>query len=96
MILDCGLIKYKYLLGKVPSVIFEITSKGTQKQDIEQKKLLYEQLEVQEYWLFYPKGEWVEEKLRGYRLQRENYQIITDSRSEALKLRLTIHLNLKN
>ncbi|MEM1392784.1 MAG: Uma2 family endonuclease [Cyanobacteria bacterium P01_H01_bin.150] len=76
--------------GKVPSVIFEMTSKSTQKQDIEQKKLLYEQLEVQEYWLFDPKGEWVEEKLRGYRLQKENYQIITDSRSEALKLRLTI------
>ncbi len=76
--------------GKVPSVIFEMTSKGTQKQDIEQKKLLYEQLEVQEYWLFDPKGEWIEEKLRGYRLQGESYQLITDSRSEPLKLRLAI------
>ncbi|MEO0841950.1 MAG: Uma2 family endonuclease [Cyanobacteria bacterium J06643_5] len=80
--------------GKVPSVIFEMTSKSTQKQDIEQKKLLYEQLEVQEYWLFDPKGEWVEEKLRGYRLQEETYQLITDSRSEALKLRLTIEEEL--
>ncbi|AFY53177.1 hypothetical protein Riv7116_0583 [Rivularia sp. PCC 7116] len=76
--------------GKVPSVVFEMTSKGTQKQDIEQKKLLYEQLEVQEYWLFDPKGEWIEEKLRGYRLQGESFQLITDSRSEPLKLRLTI------
>ncbi|MGB3638214.1 MAG: Uma2 family endonuclease [Rivularia sp. (in: cyanobacteria)] len=76
--------------GKVPSIIFEMTSKGTQKQDIEQKKLLYEQLEVQEYWLFDPKGEWIEEKLRGYRLQGESYQLITDSRSEPLKLRLAI------
>ena len=76
--------------GKVPSVIFEMTSKGTQNQDIEHKKTLYEQLEVQEYWLFDPKGEWIEEKLRGYRLQGENYQLITDSRSEPLKLRLVI------
>lgn len=76
--------------SKVPSVIFEMTSKGTQKQDIEQKKLLYEQLEIQEYWLFDPKGEWIEEKLRGYRLQGESYQLITDSRSEPLKLRLAI------
>ena len=76
--------------GKVPSVVFEMTSKGTQKQDIEHKKTLYEQLEVQEYWLFDPKGEWVEEKLRGYRLRGESYEIITDSRSEPLKLRLTI------
>lgn len=76
--------------GKVPSVIFEITSKGTQNQDINQKKTLYEQLEVQEYWLFDPKGEWVEEKLRGYRLRGESYELITDSRSEPLKLRLSI------
>ncbi|MEO1375631.1 MAG: Uma2 family endonuclease [Cyanobacteria bacterium J06635_10] len=76
--------------GKVPSVIFEITSKSTQNQDIEHKKTLYEQLEVQEYWLFDPKGEWIEEKLRGYRLRGESYELITDSRSEPLKLRLSI------
>ena len=46
--------------GKVPSVVFEITSKGTKNQDIDYKKTLYEQLEVQEYWLFDPKGEWIE------------------------------------
>ncbi|MEM9928114.1 MAG: Uma2 family endonuclease [Cyanobacteria bacterium P01_D01_bin.50] len=80
--------------GKVPSVIFEMTSKGTQNQDIEYKKTLYEQLEVQEYWLFDPKGEWIEEKLRGYRLRGESYQLITDSCSEALKLRLTIENEL--
>jgi len=43
------------------------------------------------YALFFdPKGEWIEEKLRGYRLQGESYQLITDSRSEPLKLRLAI------
>ena len=76
--------------GKVPSVVFEITSKGTQNQDIEYKKTLYEQLEVQEYWLFDPKGEWIQEKLRGYRLRGESYELITDSRSEPLQLRLAI------
>ncbi len=76
--------------GKVPSVIFEMTSKGTQNQDVEHKKTLYEQLEVKEYWLFDPKGEWIEEKLRGYRLRGESYELITDSRSEPLKLRLAI------
>ncbi|MEB3218177.1 MAG: Uma2 family endonuclease [Nostocales cyanobacterium 94392] len=76
--------------GKVPSVVFEITSKGTQNQDTEYKKTLYEQLEVQEYWLFDPKGEWIQEKLRGYRLRGESYELITDSRSEPLQLRLAI------
>jgi Putative restriction endonuclease len=74
--------------GEVPSVIFEITSPGTKKQDTEQKKTLYEQLGVKEYWLFDPKGEWIEEKLRGYRLRGEEYESITDGHSEPLQLRL--------
>ncbi len=45
---------------------------------------------MQEYWLFDPKGEWIEERLRGYRLRGESYEPITDSRSEPLQLRLTV------
>ncbi len=76
--------------GQVPSVIFEMTSGGTQDKDRVFKKTLYEQLGVKEYWLFDPKGEWIEEKLRGYRLRGEIYESITDSRSEPLQLRLQI------
>ena len=74
--------------GQVPAVIFEVTSAGTQAQDQSFKKTLYEQLEVQEYWLFDPKGEWIEEQLRGYRLHRDEYELITDGRSQPLQLRL--------
>jgi Uma2 family endonuclease len=76
--------------GQVPVVIFEMTSKGTQDQDKTFKKTLYEQLGVQEYWLFDPKGEWIEETLQGYRLRGETYEPITDSRSEPLQLRLVV------
>ncbi|MCC3449642.1 MAG: Uma2 family endonuclease [Microcoleus sp. PH2017_39_LGB_O_B] len=76
--------------GQVPKVIFEMTSPSTQSEDKVIKKDLYERLEVQEYWLFDPKGEWIPEKLRGYRLGVEGYQIITDSRCEVLQLRLEI------
>jgi len=76
--------------GQVPAVIFEITSGGTKDQDQVFKKTLYEQLGVHEYWLFDPKGEWVEEKLRGYRLRGEEYEPITESRSEPLQLRLQV------
>ncbi len=76
--------------GQVPVVIFEMTSKSTQDHDKSFKKTLYEQLGVQEYWLFDPKGEWIEEKLQGYRLRGETYELITDSRSEPLQLRLTV------
>ncbi|BAZ27885.1 hypothetical protein NIES4074_03130 [Cylindrospermum sp. NIES-4074] len=76
--------------GQVPVVIFEMTSPGTKNQDMSFKKTLYEQLGVQEYWLFDPKGEWITEKLQGYRLHREEYEPITDGRCEPLKLRLEV------
>jgi len=80
--------------GQVPVVIFEMTSPGTQDQDKSFKKTLYEQLGVKEYWLFDPKGEWIEEKLQGYRLRGDSYEPITDSRSEPLQLRLAIEEKL--
>ncbi|MFN6474655.1 Uma2 family endonuclease [Nostoc sp. DedQUE07] len=76
--------------GQVPVVIFEMTSEGTKNQDTGFKKTLYEQLGVIEYWLFDPKGEWIKEKLQGYRLRGEVYEPITDSRCEPLQLRLQI------
>ena len=76
--------------GQVPAVIFEMTSKGTRHQDEGFKKTLYEQLGVQEYWQFDPKGEWIPEQLRGYRLRGEVYEPITDSQSQPLQLRLTV------
>ncbi len=80
--------------GQVPAVIFEMTSPGTRTQDEGFKKTLYEQLGVQEYWQFDPKGEWIAEKLRGYRLRGETYELITDGQSQPLKLRLTVEGNL--
>ncbi len=75
---------------QVPSVIFEMTSKSTQDEDLNRKKDLYEGLEVPEYWLFDPKGEWIEEQLRGYRLRGDVYEQIADSCSEPLQLRLAV------
>ncbi|NJR55587.1 MAG: Uma2 family endonuclease [Acaryochloris sp. CRU_2_0] len=75
---------------QVPVVIFEMTSKSTKQEDRVEKKTLYEQLGVQEYWLFDPKGEWIKTQLQGYRLQGEHYQLITDGRSEPLQLRLQV------
>ncbi len=76
--------------GQVPSVIFEMTSKGTREQDKGFKKTLYEQLGVTEYWLFDPKGEWIENQLEGYRLEHGLYYPITDGRSVPLKLKLQV------
>lgn len=76
--------------GQVPAVIFEMTSKGTQAEDQTFKKTLYEQLGVQEYCLFDPKGEWIKEQLQGYHLHGETYELMSDGRSQPLQLRLEI------
>jgi Uma2 family endonuclease len=80
--------------GQTPAVIFEMTSAGTQEQDQSFKKTLYAQLEVQEYWLFDPKGDWIPEQLRGYRLQGEDYTPISDRISQRLGLRLAVEGSL--
>jgi Uma2 family endonuclease len=76
--------------GQAPSVVFEVTSKGTQSEDQTYKYTLYEQMGVQEYWLFDPKHEWIEGQLQGYRLMGDRYIAITDQRSKVLELRLQI------
>lgn len=85
--------------GQIPSVIFEMTSASTQAHDQTKKRELYESIGVLEYWLFDPKGEWIPEKLRGYRRQanlpeKEEdslvYEAIADGLSQVLGLRLEV------
>ena len=80
--------------GKVPSVIFEMTSKSTQQEDQVLKKHLYAQIGVQEYWLFDPKGEWLDSPLIGYQLFRDEYIPIEDLRSQVLGLQLSVESKL--
>jgi hypothetical protein len=75
---------------QVPAVIFEVTSPKTQEQDQFSKRDLYEQMGVQEYWLFDPKGEWIPEQLRGYRLIGEEYVPNPERVSQQLGLRLEV------
>ena len=77
--------------GEVPRVVFEMTSPGTKKEDDGSKKQLYEQLGIQEYWQFDPRGEWIPEKLRGYQLVGDDYQPIESGISQAMGLRLEPH-----
>ncbi len=91
--------------GQIPSVIFEITSASTQAHDQAKKRELYESIGVLEYWLFDPKGEWIPEKLRGYRRQANLpkneeeslvYEAIADGLSQVLGLRLEVESSLIN
>ena len=64
--------------GRLPSVVIEITSTKTAKQDTGAKLALYEQtLKVPEYFLFDPTGGYLNPTLRGYRLDASRtYQMI--------------------
>jgi Uma2 family endonuclease len=79
--------------GQAPAVIFEMTSPSTKSKDDVEKKNLYESLGVTEYWQFDPRGEWIPEKLRGYRLQGDLdpvYVPITNNQSTPLQLQLMV------
>jgi Uma2 family endonuclease len=54
--------------GKAPDVVFEITSKSTEEEDLGRKRTLYARLGVQEYFLFDPLQEYLRPPLQGYRL----------------------------
>jgi Uma2 family endonuclease len=89
-----GRDNYKtWVEGQVPAVIFEMTSPSTRSQDEVEKKKLYESIGVTEYWQFAPRGEWIAEKLRGYRLAGDLERVyvpIIDNRSEVLQLQLSV------
>jgi Uma2 family endonuclease len=76
--------------SSIPSVVFEMTSRGTKENDDVDKKKLYAQIGIEEYWQFDPKGEWIKEQLRGFRLINGKYIPIVNSTSTALGLRLEV------
>jgi Uma2 family endonuclease len=76
--------------GEVPRVAFEMTSPSTKGEDEGFKKNLYAEIGIAEYWQFDPKGQWIKEKLRGFRLVNGIYEPIVNGLSEALGLRLEV------
>lgn len=54
--------------GNAPDVIFELTSKKTYRADLTDKRFLYEELGVGEYFLFDPLDEYLRPPLQGFRL----------------------------
>jgi len=54
--------------GKAPDVVFELTSESTHREDLRDKRFVYEALGVQEYFLFDPLREYFSPPLQGFRL----------------------------
>jgi Uma2 family endonuclease len=72
--------------GVPPTLVFEITSRSTRREDTGRKKDLYEKLGVAELVLFDPFGEYLKPRLQGFRLDRGRYQPIPLSPDGSLDL----------
>ena len=59
--------------GKVPDVVFEISSKSTQREDQGKKMRTYAQLGVQEYYIHDPTGAYLDPPLVAYELAGGGY-----------------------
>jgi Uma2 family endonuclease len=54
--------------GRIPDAVFEVTSRSTSSVDYIDKLAIYEQMGVQEYFLYDPTADYLEPSLQGYRL----------------------------
>lgn len=60
--------------GQVPCLVVEVTSDSTEDEDLTKKKGIYERLGVAEYFLFDPLGDYIPERLAGFRLSDGRYR----------------------
>lgn len=78
--------------GKAPEVVIELTSLSTKKEDLGNKRFVYANLGVKEYFIFDPFGDTIRPALRGFRLESGDYMPIVGTRlkSEVLGLELRL------
>jgi Uma2 family endonuclease len=78
---------------KGPDIVIELTSKSTRNEDLKKKFELYQGiLEVSEYFLFDPLGDYLKPPLMGYRLQGEKYRPISPIKNRLPSQTLQLHL----
>lgn len=74
--------------GTVPSVVFEITSKTTRREDTRLKRAVYQDVwEVDEYFLFDPLEDYLDPSLQGFRRVRGAFQPIRPAKDGSLTSR---------
>jgi Uma2 family endonuclease len=72
-----------------PSLVVEVTSRKTRREDQGKKKALYERIWVEEYVLFDPYGEYLRPRLQGHRLESGRFQSVPLEEDGALFSRTT-------
>lgn len=79
--------------GVLPCALFEILSENTWREDVGEKRDLYERLQIPEYFLFDPEDRFIDPPLQGFRLVKGRYEPIVPAEdgslvSEQLGLRM--------
>ncbi|NER52696.1 MAG: Uma2 family endonuclease [Symploca sp. SIO1A3] len=68
--------------GKTPDWVLEITSSSTHRKDEKEKPQTYAQMGVSEYFQYDPTGDYLKPRLKGRRLGKQGYQILTSEPNE--------------
>jgi Uma2 family endonuclease len=72
-----------------PSLVVEVTSRKTRREDQGKKKPIYERIGVEEYVQFDPNGEYLRPRLQGYGLEEGRYQPLPLEKDGSLLSRTT-------
>ena len=79
--------------GLAPNLVVEVTSDSTRDEDLEKKFEIYrDRVQVAEYFLFDPRGEYLRPALQGYRLEAGQYVPVepVSGRLPSLELELSL------
>jgi Uma2 family endonuclease len=89
-----------YLLWEekqVPSVIFEVSSRGTNQEDHSTKYDRYASLGVKEYFLYDPENDYLKPPLQGYRLTNAGYSpIVPNANGRLLSAEMQLEFGLNS
>jgi Uma2 family endonuclease len=73
--------------GRAPDVVFEVTSRGTRREDEIFKPQVYGRIGVKEYFLYDPTAEYLSPPLQGHRLDGERDELVRPGPAGALDCR---------
>jgi Uma2 family endonuclease len=68
--------------GAVPCFIVEVTSEGTWRENLYEKRQLYARLGVQEYFLFDPEGQYLRPALQGFHRNQQGVYVPVEPDTE--------------
>lgn len=84
---------FKVWEEKTPDVVFEISSRGTWKEDLQKKYLLYQELGVKEYYVFDPEYDYLkDEPLIAYHLKNGVFDEVKIKRGRVFSPALNLEI----